>query len=58
MMATIIRPSISFCQKPSTDSADIQVERICTSAVWIEKGHERMIGPVDEVCAAYKAQFD
>ena len=35
-----------------------QVERICTSAVWIEKGHERMIGPVDEVCAAYKAQFD
>ena len=35
-----------------------QVERICTSAVWIEKGHERMIGTVDEVCAAYKAQFD
>ena len=35
-----------------------QVERICTSAVWIEKGHERMIGPVDEVCSAYRAQFD
>ena len=35
-----------------------QVERICTSAVWIEKGHERMIGPVNEVCSAYRAQFD
>ena len=34
-----------------------QVERLCTQAVWIERGHMRMIGPVDEVCDAYKEQF-
>lgn len=35
-----------------------QVERICTRAVWIEKGQQRMDGPVEEVCRAYRAQFD
>lgn len=32
-----------------------QVERVCEKAVWIEKGHMRMIGSADEVCAAYRA---
>lgn len=31
-----------------------QVERICRKAVWIEKGHLRCQGPVEEVCAAYR----
>ena len=35
-----------------------QVERICPRAIWIEKGTQRMDGPVDEVCAAYRAQFE
>ena len=34
-----------------------QVERICQRAVWIEKGVQRMDGPVEEVCAAYRTQF-
>ena len=34
-----------------------QVERICQRAVWIEKGVQRMDGPVEEVCKAYRAQF-
>ena len=35
-----------------------QVERLCTSAVWIERGKQRMIGPVNEVCEAYRNQFN
>ena len=35
-----------------------QVERICQRAIWIEKGKQRMDGPVEEVCAAYRAQFE
>ncbi|HAM15864.1 MAG TPA: teichoic acid ABC transporter ATP-binding protein [Eggerthellaceae bacterium] len=31
-----------------------QVERVCDRAVWIEKGHMRMIGDVNEVCEAYR----
>ena len=31
-----------------------QVESICKKAVWIEKGHMRMDGNVEEVCKAYK----
>ena len=31
------------------------VERICQRVCWIEKGQQRMIGPVDKVCAAYKS---
>lgn len=31
-----------------------QVERVCQKAVWIEKGHMRMTGTVEEVCAAYR----
>ena len=31
-----------------------QVERVCNKAVWIEKGHMRMQGPVEEVCEAYR----
>ncbi|MGN0055093.1 MAG: ABC transporter ATP-binding protein [Atopobiaceae bacterium] len=34
------------------------VERMCDRVLWIEKGHERMLGPTDEVCAAYKALGD
>ena len=32
-----------------------QVERVCKKAVWIEKGHMRMDGAVDDVCKAYRA---
>ena len=35
-----------------------QVERICQRAVWIEKGDLRMDGPVEEVCEAYRNQFN
>lgn len=35
-----------------------QVERICDRAIWIEKGVQRMDGPVKEVCKAYRAQYD
>ena len=31
-----------------------QVERVCDKAVWIEKGHMRMIGDAKEVCEAYR----
>ena len=31
-----------------------QVERVCEKAVWIEKGHMRMIGSVNDVCEAYR----
>lgn len=31
-----------------------QVERVCKKAVWIEKGHMRMQGDVQEVCEAYR----
>ena len=34
-----------------------QVERICQRAIWIEKGQQRMDGPVEEVVRAYEAQF-
>ena len=30
------------------------VERICSRVIWIEKGQQRMLGPVDEVCNAYR----
>ena len=33
-----------------------QVENLCQTAVWIEKGVERMEGPVAEVCEAYRNQ--
>ena len=29
------------------------VRKMCDRACWIEKGHQRMLGPVDEVCDAY-----
>ena len=35
-----------------------QVERLCRSAAWIERSELRMVGPVDEVCAAYRNQFN
>ena len=31
-----------------------QVERVCNKAIWIEKGHLRMHGDVNEVCEAYR----
>ena len=31
-----------------------QVERVCEKAVWIEKGQMRMVGDVNDVCAAYR----
>lgn len=30
------------------------VQRICDRAIWIEKGKQRMLGPVDDVCEAYE----
>lgn len=30
-----------------------QIREMCSRAVWLEQGHVRMIGPVDEVCDAY-----
>lgn len=33
-----------------------QVENLCQTAVWIEKGIKRMEGPVAEVCRAYRSQ--
>lgn len=35
-----------------------QVEDLCDTAVWIEKGVKRMEGPVSEVCEAYRNQFN
>ena len=32
-----------------------QVERVCEKAIWIEKGHLRMNGSVEDVCSAYRA---
>lgn len=31
-----------------------QVENLCRQALWIEKGHMRMQGSAEEVCAAYR----
>lgn len=31
------------------------VERMCDRVCWIEKGQQRMLGPTQEVCDAYKA---
>lgn len=35
-----------------------QIERLCNRAVWIEKGHMRMLGDASEVCAAYRSLGD
>lgn len=35
-----------------------QVENLCEKALWIEKGHMRMQGTAEEVCAAYKRMGD
>lgn len=32
-----------------------QIERLCNKAIWIEKGHVRMIGPASEVSQTYQA---
>lgn len=32
-----------------------QIERLCNKAIWIEKGHTRLIGSASEVCRAYRA---
>lgn len=31
-----------------------QVERVCKQALWIEKGHKRMEGTVEDVCFCYR----
>lgn len=31
-----------------------QIERLCNKAVWIEKGHLRMLGTASEVCQVYR----
>lgn len=31
-----------------------QIERLCNKAVWIEKGHMRMIGTAHDVCQTYR----
>ena len=35
-----------------------QVEDLCDTAIWIEKGVKRMEGPASEVCEAYRNQFN
>jgi ABC-2 type transport system ATP-binding protein len=35
-----------------------QVRRICSKAIWIEKGQMRMIGTADEVCNIYSFLFE
>lgn len=32
-----------------------QIERLCNKAIWIEKGHMRMMGSAREVCRTYRA---
>ena len=32
-----------------------QIERLCNKAIWIEKGHTRMLGTAKEVCRTYRA---
>lgn len=32
-----------------------QIERLCNKAIWIEKGHTRMIGTAEEVCSVYRS---
>ncbi len=32
-----------------------QIERLCNKAIWIEKGHTRIIGEASEVCNVYRA---
>lgn len=31
-----------------------QIERLCNKAIWIEKGHARIIGKAEQVCNAYR----
>lgn len=31
-----------------------QIERLCNKAIWIEKGHTRMMGTAKEVCRTYR----
>ena len=31
-----------------------QVRRLCNKAIWIEKGHTRMIGTAEDVCRIYQ----
>ena len=31
-----------------------QIERLCNKAIWIEKGHARMMGDANEVCNSYR----
>ena len=31
-----------------------QIERLCNKAIWIEKGHARMMGAASEVCRMYR----
>lgn len=31
-----------------------QIERLCNKAIWIEKGHARMLGPAQDVCEVYR----
>ena len=31
-----------------------QIERLCNKAIWIEKGHTRMMGSAADVCRAYR----
>lgn len=32
-----------------------QIERLCNKAIWIEKGHTRIVGSAEEVCGIYRA---
>ena len=30
-----------------------QIKRLCSKALWLDKGHVKMYGPAEEVCRAY-----
>ncbi len=33
-----------------------QITELCSRAIWLEKGHMKMIGPAEEVCRAYEEE--
>ena len=35
-----------------------QIEKLCTKALWLDKGHVRMYGPAQEVCQAYEGAWE